>query len=128
VTFRDHPEAARQRLFEADASRPAGEQEDDVSERESREATARVLHVDDDRRSGAFFPPPSAVPTDERDKRDEKPLHYKVICISMYTDDLKRLDTMVETLKSRGMTKANRSALIRYALSTVDLEQVPKGL
>ncbi len=101
-----------------------GEQEDDVSERESREATARVLHVDDERRSGAFFPAPAAV----ADKRDEKPLHYKVICISMYTDDLKRLDTMVETLKSRGMTKANRSALIRYALSTVDIEQVPKGL
>ena len=57
-----------------------------------------------------------------------RPTHYKVICISMYTDDLKRLDTMVEELKARGMTKANRSALIRYALSGVNLEQVPKGL
>lgn len=61
-------------------------------------------------------------------KRDAKPSHYKVICISMYTDDLKRLDSMVEALKARGLTKANRSALIRYALGEVDLDRVPKGL
>lgn len=66
--------------------------------------------------------------TDPLSKRDAKPSHYKVICISMYTDDLKRLDRMVEELKSRGLTKANRSALIRYALGEVDLERVPKGL
>lgn len=70
------------------------------------------------------MPPDSAVGA----KRDTKPSHYKVICISMYTDDLKRLDTMVEALKTRGLTKANRSALIRYALSEVDLDRVPKGL
>lgn len=63
-----------------------------------------------------------------KSSRDTKPTHYKVICISMYTDDLKRLDTMVDTLKSRGLTKANRSALIRYALGAVDLNEVPKGL
>lgn len=61
-------------------------------------------------------------------KRDSKPSHYKVICISMYTEDLKRLDGMVESLKARGLTKANRSALIRYALGEVDLDRVPKGL
>ena len=58
----------------------------------------------------------------------DKPTHYKVICISMYTEDLKRLDTMVDSLKARGLTKANRSALIRYALGAVNLETVPKGL
>jgi hypothetical protein len=46
----------------------------------------------------------------------------------MYTEDLKRLDTMVDSLKARGLTKANRSALIRYALSNIDLDSVPKGL
>ena len=46
----------------------------------------------------------------------------------MYTDDLKRLDGMVDELKLRGQTKANRSALIRYALGAVDLDRVPKGL
>jgi hypothetical protein len=60
--------------------------------------------------------------------RDDKPTHYKVICISMYTEDLKRLDDMVDTLKARGLTKANRSALIRYALGEVNLDNVPKGL
>jgi hypothetical protein len=59
---------------------------------------------------------------------EEKPLHYKVICISMYTEDLARLDEMVSTLKARGLTKANRSALIRYALGAVDVDTVPKGL
>lgn len=76
--------------------------------------------------SGTFFAPPKAGMADE--KREAKPVHYKVICISMYTDDLKRLDGMVENLKARGLTKANRSALIRYALSGVDLDRVPKGL
>ena len=46
----------------------------------------------------------------------------------MYTEDLKRLDEMVDKLKAKGLTKANRSALIRYALNGVDLESVPKGL
>jgi len=35
---------------------------------------------------------------------------------------------MVDSLKARGLTKANRSALIRYALSNIDLDSVPKGL
>jgi len=72
-------------------------------------------------------PPTEPVP-EAAVKRDAKPSHYKVICISMYTDDLKRLDGMVEALKARGLTKANRSALIRYALGEVDLDRVPKGL
>jgi hypothetical protein len=78
-----------------------------------------------------FYPGPassSGEPLQEVSKRDAKPSHYKVICISMYTDDLKRLDGMVEALKARGLTKANRSALIRYALGEVDLDRVPKGL
>jgi hypothetical protein len=60
--------------------------------------------------------------------KQPRPTHYKVICISMYTEDLKRLDQMVDSLKARGLTKANRSALIRYALGEVDLDNVPKGL
>ena len=99
-------------------------QEDDVSERELREATARVLGANDERGSGAFYAPPALNDAE----KGVKPVHYKVICISMYTDDLKRLDTMVESLKARGLTKANRSALIRYALSEVNLDRVPKGL
>ncbi len=97
-----------------------------------REATARVLDRDEVEGvlSGSFYAPKVAddKPKREAPKSDSKPSHYKVICISMYMDDLNRLDGMVEQLKARGLTKANRSALIRYALSHVDLDQVPKGL
>ena len=97
-----------------------------MSERELRTATVRVLRADEG--SGAFYAPKPEAEAEAEEKRDGKPVHYKVICISMYMDDLKRLDGMVESLKARGLTKANRSALIRYALSGVNLEQVPKGL
>ncbi|MCU0658006.1 MAG: hypothetical protein MUF64_22910 [Polyangiaceae bacterium] len=82
--------------------------------------------------SGAFYtPPPEEAPASRaRPTRAAapKPEHYRVICISMYNEDLGRLDGMVEKLKARGLTKANRSALIRYALEQVDLEKVPKGI
>jgi hypothetical protein len=80
--------------------------------------------------SGKFYSPASD--TDRRPKliagASDKPAHYKVICISMYTKDLEQLDEMVEKLKARGLTKANRSALIRFALAQVDLDSVPRGL
>lgn len=65
-----------------------------------------------------------AAPEDDK----QKPTHYKVICISMYVDALEKLDAMVRELKSRGYTKANRSALIRHALECVDLDKVPRGI
>jgi len=92
---------------------------------------ARVLDADEVQGvlSGAFYsadPPRQArakkvAPTD-------KPLHYKVICISLYTKDLDRLDELVDELKARGITKANRSALIRAALDQLDLDKVPRGM
>ncbi len=54
-----------------------------------------------------------------------RPTHYKVICISMYTQDLEELDAKVAELKRRGWTKANKSQLIRLALSQVDLDKLP---
>lgn len=56
-----------------------------------------------------------------------KPTHYKIVCISLYTDDIARLEQMVAELKKRGHTKANKSQLIRAALDQVDLEKVPKS-
>jgi hypothetical protein len=67
-------------------------------------------------------------PESSTNEKAAKPTHYKVICISMYTKDLGRLDELVEELKSRGITKANRSALIRVALEQLDLDKVPRGL
>ncbi len=80
--------------------------------------------------SGAFYTPAPA-PAERRPRKPvkaDKPEHYKVICISMYTGDLERLDEMVDELKAMGLTKANRSALIRHALATVDLQKVPRGM
>ena len=101
---------------------------------ELRQAARKVLDVDEVEGvlSNSFYAPSSeerpVLYAAEPAARDEKPTHYKVICISMYTEDLKRLDTMVDSLKARGLTKANRSALIRYALGAIDLDSVPKGL
>ena len=91
--------------------------------------TARVLDGDEVQGvlSGTFYTPGNERPSEVQLKA-EKPTHYKVICISMYTKDLERLDGLVDTLKERGMTKANRSALIRAALDQLDLEKVPRGM
>jgi hypothetical protein len=98
--------------------------------RELREAAVRVLDRDEVEGvlSSTFYAATEKASPVEPVGASDKPLHYKVICISMYTEDLKRLDGMVDALKSRGLTKANRSALIRYALGAVDVETVPKGL
>jgi hypothetical protein len=92
--------------------------------------TARVLDGDEVEGvlSGAFYNPAPPAPVSESKLKAEKPTHYKVICISMYTKDLERLDEVVEQLKGRGITKANRSALIRVALEQLDLDKVPRGM
>lgn len=96
-----------------------------MSDQSDFQATAKPMEPADAIPSG-MYPGPKNVSPERR--KAEKPTHYKVICISMYTKDLKRLDEMVDTLKAKGMTKANRSALIRYALGEVDLDQVPQGM
>jgi hypothetical protein len=58
----------------------------------------------------------------------ERPAHYKVICISLYTEDLARLDGAVRELKRRGFTKANRSAVLRAAMEQLDLDRVRRGI
>jgi hypothetical protein len=57
--------------------------------------------------------------------KTQRPTHYKVICISMYTRDLEELDAKVAELKRRGWTKANKSQLIRLALSQIDVTKLP---
>lgn len=90
---------------------------------------ARVLDPDEVQGvlSGAFYSP-GAAKEREAPSSQEKPTHYKVICISMYTRDLERLDGLVDELKKRGVTKASRSALIRAALDQVDLAKIPRGM
>ncbi len=93
-----------------------------------RTAADRVLQTDDVEQilSQCFFSDSENQSPDST--HSHRPDHYKVICISLYNEDLTRLDEMVTLLKSRGLTKASRSALIRFALSKVDLDRVPRGL
>jgi hypothetical protein len=57
-----------------------------------------------------------------------RPEHYKVICISLYNEDLARLDSLVQDLKRRGFTKASRSAVLRAAVEQFDPDRIQKGL
>lgn len=60
-------------------------------------------------------------------KAKPKPSHYEVICISMYREDLDRLDEEVAKLKAAGHTKMSRSGLIRFALDHMDTSKLPKA-
>ena len=63
-------------------------------------------------------------PMKKRAAPGPRPTHYKVICISMYTRDIEELEAKVAELKRRGWTKANKSQLIRLALSQIDLDKL----
>ena len=93
-------------------------------------SAARVLDGDEVQGvlSGAFYAPEPERSRGSGPRVVDKPTHYRVICISLYTKDLERLDALVDELKARGVTKASRSALIRVALDQVDLDKVPRGL
>jgi metal-responsive CopG/Arc/MetJ family transcriptional regulator len=56
------------------------------------------------------------------------PRTYKVVCISLYNEDITVLDELVDMLKERGLSRANRSALIRYAIRKVNLDTAEKDL
>lgn len=52
---------------------------------------------------------------------------YKVVCISLYHNDIDELERKVVRLKKLGWTAANRSHLIRLALASLtdaDLEKI----
>lgn len=99
-------------------------------EEETGLGAARVLDADEVQGvlSGAFYAAEAPLVRSRRAEAKPAPTHYKVICISLYTKDLERLDGIVDELKARGITKANRSALIRVALEQLDLDKVPRGL
>jgi hypothetical protein len=81
-----------------------------------------------------FYQPPrrSAAPAAYADEpspeaKKPRPTHYKVVCISLYNEDIDRLDRLVQELKRRGHTKANKSQVIREALLQIDLDKVPRS-
>lgn len=65
-------------------------------------------------------------PASPLQSKRQKPSHYKIVCISLYTEDIQRLNTIVAELKRRGHTKANKSQVIRAALEQIDLDKVPR--
>jgi hypothetical protein len=90
------------------------------------ESVLRAKFYSDDRRPAAEPVIAPAPPKKVRPKA-EKPDHYEVICISMYKEDLERLDAKVKELKRSGHRKMNRSALIRFALDQVDATKLPRS-
>lgn len=52
---------------------------------------------------------------------------FRVISISIYCDELQRLDAMVATAKRNGRASANRSSMIRSAIRSIAGEQAPAG-
>jgi hypothetical protein len=75
--------------------------------------------------TGAAVEPSAMLQTKQPARKARpKPTHYKVMCISMYTRDIEALDAKVQELKRRGMTKMNKSELIRFALNRLDLSEV----
>ena len=80
--------------------------------------------------SKAARPAPEKAPAKRRPARrraKKAPTHYKIVSISLYNEDIDRIDKLVAELKESGHPKANRSALIRYAIDTVDVSKMPKS-
>jgi hypothetical protein len=71
-----------------------------------------------------FFRPSGAA--DSR-AQDEREVSWRVISISLYPEDLERIDALVASLRAAGHRRANRSALIRHAIATVDPATYPRG-
>ena len=95
----------------------------------SERAMARNPLQEDDVLGNTFYRPDKKERKPKNDgEKKAKPTHYKICCISLYTEDIDRLETMVRTLKDRGYTKANKSQIIRYALANVDLDKMPKSI
>lgn len=107
----DHLRAARN-LFDADEVRDVLEANFyRTPELETKAAPPVALDAKGKRRA----------PKKARPKAD----HYEILCISMYVEDLKRLDDKVARLKESGHRRMTRSALIRYALDRIGVEDVP---
>lgn len=55
----------------------------------------------------------------------ERPRHYRSVNVTLYTEDVERLEALLLELKRRGHTRANKSLVIREALRQLDPDLVP---
>ncbi len=51
-------------------------------------------------------------------------LNYKVVCISLYREDIARLEELVKQAKLLGYTATSKSDMIRYALRRNVLDEL----
>ena len=59
-------------------------------------------------------------------KREKKPIHYRLVCISLYNKDIVRLEQLLRYSRRLGYSKANKSQIIRFALSKVNVAEMPQ--
>lgn len=60
--------------------------------------------------------------TDEAREQSDETVPYRVICISLYHEDIARLDALVKALKRRKVRGVSRSSVIRAALDRIDVK------
>lgn len=72
-----------------------------------------------------FSPEPVRERRPQAGAKAKRPSHYKVVSISLYLEDIERLEKLVAELKARGQSRANKSMVIREALRQMDLDAVP---
>ena len=53
---------------------------------------------------------------------------WRLVTFSFYEEDVERLDELLAEAKRRGFRKVNRSQLMRFALSRVDLDDFPRSI
>ena len=97
---------------------------------EGNESMRELFDAEDVRdvlRDSFYAPSAEKAPKKKARKKKPKPDHYEVICISMYKEDLARVDAMVSELKTSGHRKMSRSGLIRFALDQVDVSKLPRS-
>ncbi|MEZ4467339.1 MAG: hypothetical protein R3F43_23555 [bacterium] len=57
--------------------------------------------------------------------KKERPGHYRSVSITLYSEDVQRLEALLAELKSRGHSRANKSLIVREALRQIDLDLIP---
>jgi hypothetical protein len=69
----------------------------------------------------AAEPEPQLPPAEE-----EEDSRFRRVNISLFPEDIELLNEMVRTLRKRGYRRVSKSQIIRYALKTANLEQMPQ--
>jgi hypothetical protein len=75
------------------------------------------------RKSEDAAEPESQLPPAEEEEEDAR---FRRVNISLFPEDIELLNEMVRSLRKRGYRRVSKSQIIRYALKTVDLKQMPQ--